>query len=227
MGYILQQKAHGTVDASITIKDGADAYIDTPENFETDYGSAFPSLGADQYVREYEQGIKHSIFDEDLKFDAQGDLNWALGDTIISSISSLITAKEAREYVAPTLEEAKETGKRLIDSKAGNVRKKYITSTHGQEMTYLEKAKQAEDFINAGYPADTSPYPFIEADMTALSLTKEQAADGIIAQRDAWLVIGATVEQHRLAGKAQVDTAADLDAIDTVVEDTSALLDTV
>ena len=167
MGYILQQKAHGSVAALIIVKNGAEVYTDTPENFETDYGSAFPSLEADQYVREYEQGIKHSIFDEDLKFDAEGDLTWTEGDTIISSVTSLIVAKEAREYVAPTLEEAKVIGKRLIDSHAGNTRKKYITSTHGQEMTYSEKVKQAEAFITAGYPADTSPYPFIESDMTA------------------------------------------------------------
>lgn len=228
MGHILQQKIHGAVtEPQVFIKNGSLLYYDTPENFEIDYGSPFPALGVDEYMREYTTGVQHGLFDNKDRFLSSSDETWAEGEAIITALPALIAAKEAREYVAPSLEEAKATGKSEIDSMAGTVRSKYITVAPGQEMTYLEKSDQATDFVAAGYPADTSSYPFIQAEMDATGQTKEQAADGILAQKSAWITVGSAIEEHRLYGKAQVDVAVNLAEVDTAVANATALLDAV
>ena len=125
------------------------------------------------------------------------------------------------------LDDLKDQAKVDIDNHAGTIRSKYITVAPGQEMTYMEKSEEAADFVTAGYPADTSNYPFIQAEMDATGLTKEQAADGILAQKSAWIVVGATIEKTRLSGKAQVDAAVDQDGVNTAVTNTKALLDAI
>ena len=125
------------------------------------------------------------------------------------------------------LDDLKDQAKVDIDNHAGTIRSKYITVAPGQEMTYMEKSEEAADFVTAGYPVDTSNYPFIQAEMDATGLTKEQAADGILAQKSAWIVVGATIEKTRLSGKAQVDAAVDQDGVNTAVTNTKALLDAI
>ncbi len=228
MGHIIQQKAHGDVaEPQVLVKNGSLLYYDTPTNFETDYGSAFPALGANEYIREYTAGKQHNIFDDKGKFLSSEDVDWTEGDAVIAALPALIAAKAAREYVAPTLEEARAAGKVEIDDAAGAARGRYITVAPGQEMTYLEKSEQAADYVTAGYPADTSNYPFIQAEMNATGLSKEDAADGILAQKSAWISVGVLIEEHRLGGKANIDAATDLAGVDSAVSAAVALLDAV
>jgi len=133
------------------------------------------------------------------------------------------------EYVVATvaIDDEKTAAKLFIDMKAGEARERFITVASGQEMTYQEKSEQAADFAAAAYPADTSNYPFIQAEMEATGKTKEQTADDILAQRTAWIAVGATIEKHRLGGKKQIDEAITTDDISTIVDDTVALLDAV
>jgi len=228
MGYILHQEIHGDVtEPQVHIKDGTNLYNDTPANFELDYGSAFPTLQTGQYIREYVADRRHSIFDDKEVFLISGPAVWAEGDAIIAALSALVAAKDAREYVAPTLEEAQAAGRADIDSVAGQARSRYITVAPGQEMTYLEKSDQAADYVTAGYPADTSNYPFVQAEMNATGQSKEDAADGILAQKSAWIAVGVQIEEHRLGGKAAVDAATDLAGVDSAVSAAVALLDAV
>ncbi len=221
MGQIYQQ------DNDIQISDGALAYHDNLPNFEADYGSQITELEGGEYAREYVPGKQHALFDGNLKFMSNGDLNWTEGDDIIAALPTILAAREARLAAARTLEDARAEGKLVIDASAGRARSRYITTAPGQEMTYLEKSEQAADYVTAGYPADTSNYPFIQAEMNATGLSKEDAADGILAQKSAWIAIGVQIEEHRLGGKAAVDAATDLAGVDSAVAAAVALLDAV
>jgi hypothetical protein len=125
------------------------------------------------------------------------------------------------------LEDYKARAKNIIDQYAGATRLKFITSVPGQEMTYQEKAEEATDYVAAGYPADLSGYPFVAAEATATGATATEVADAIIAQRSAWVVIGAEIEQYRIGGKFQVENAESQTEVDGIVNSTKLMLDSV
>jgi hypothetical protein len=112
-----------------------------------------------------------------------------------------------------------------IDDAAEKIRLKYVTDGAGQAMTYQLKATEADAYITAGYPADVTPYPFIEAEASATGQTATAVANGIIAQRDAWVVIGSQIEAIRLGGKTSVTNATTVDEIQGVVASTLTTLD--
>lgn len=93
-----------------------------------------------------------------------------------------------------------------IDAKAGEVRKRYITSVPGQDATYLLKERHAEAYKAAGY-AGAVP-AMIQAEAAATGLSAQAAADSILAERDAWLTKAAQIEQARRSGKISVVAAA-------------------
>ena len=115
--------------------------------------------------------------------------------------------------------------KRDIDRAAEQARLRHITPGAGQAMIYQEKAEQAADFVAAGYPANTSGFPLIQTEMDAMQYTKEEAADSILAQRTAWITLGAAIEQVRLAGKKAITDAGSLENIETVRAATCNALD--
>jgi len=113
------------------------------------------------------------------------------------------------------LVEYKTKAKEAIDYMAEVVRLKYVTPGSAQAMTYQEKGEEAADYVAASYPADLSSYPFIQAEINATGKTKEAAADDILAQKAAWIAVGASIEEERLSGKKAVDDATDESAVDT------------
>ena len=181
------------------------------------------------------QNPEHTMLECDVQYEGEGS-------TVLTSVHDsenipyridiwdmAVTQGGISEYVPPTIDlnEEKAWRKNSIDEVAGEVRRKFITSAPGQEMTYQEKAEQAADYVAASYPADTSNYPFIQAEINATGKTKEQAADDILTQRAAWIAVGATIEEHRLAGKKQVDEATTVEDIKTITDNTIALLEAV
>lgn len=121
----------------------------------------------------------------------------------------------------------KEEAKLAIDYSAEQARARYATQNALQSMVYLEKAAQAEKFIENGYPTDLFNYLFIQAEMDATGKTKEEAADGIIAARDSWISIGSQVERHRLGGKKNVDDALDTQQVTDAMDMTISLLESI
>lgn len=127
-----------------------------------------------------------------------------------------------------SLDEAKAEALRAIDEAAGETRRRFITEVPGQQATYLVKYEQARAYAAAGYPPDTSAYPYIEAEMAAQGLPAEGAANLILATGAPWNdILGPAIEARRLAGKRQVREAttrtgvraardAALDALSTV-----------
>lgn len=95
--------------------------------------------------------------------------------------------------------------KDAIDHKAGEVRKRYITSVPGQEGTYLLKEREAQKFKDALY-VGTVP-AMIQAEMNATGLLAKAATDDILLRRDQWAAKAAQIEEQRLKGKRSVDAA--------------------
>jgi hypothetical protein len=101
------------------------------------------------------------------------------------------------------LEQAKADALARIDKAAGEARARYITIAPGQAETYQAKAIDAESYL-AG---NEGPHPWVAADAAAFAITETEAAEAILAQRDAWVRLGALIEQVRLASKQQVKAA--------------------
>lgn len=108
-----------------------------------------------------------------------------------------------------------------IDAAAGAARARYITTSIGQESTYLLKAADADRYKAAGYPAaQIASYPWVLAKARAASASPaaadyQAAADLIIATRDAWVATGAAIEEARERGKAAVAAAVDVAGVAT------------
>jgi len=94
-----------------------------------------------------------------------------------------------------------------IDEDAGALRSKYLTVSPGQSDVYAQKAADAQAYKDAGYPADATSYPWVAARASSLSITAQQAADGILSTRAQWTQFGAPMEGVREARKAQVRAA--------------------
>jgi len=132
-------------------------------------------------------------------------------------------------YAADTtyIDAQKAEAKISVDVSASTQRAKYITIGYGQEMTYLQKLQEAEDYKTAGYPADMTGYEFVEAEKNAIAGTGQDAADSIIATAAAWKVKGIAIEEERRTGKIAVDAAADVAAVESARDAAIALIEAI
>lgn len=117
------------------------------------------------------------------------------------------------------------SAQKKVDKYAGAARSRYITDAPGQESIYILKDQQARAFAAAGYTG-TVPV-LVQADADALGITVQSAADAIIAQADAWIIIAAEIEAARRRGKAAIDAASDSAAIDAARDMAIAALEAV
>ncbi len=108
-----------------------------------------------------------------------------------------------------TLLETQTRLKSNIDRIAESVRLQYITGGAGQAVAYLDKSNEAADYKAAGYPADLTVYPFIQAEVNATGKTNQDAADDILTERSNWIAKASAIEEERLKGKKAVDDASD------------------
>jgi hypothetical protein len=133
-----------------------------------------------------------------------GDIHDPVADTISPQIVDLNAIKDSSSM--------------LVDNTAGEVRKKFITSAPGQELTYQEKAEQAADFAAANYPTgQIANYPFIQVEVNVTGLSPQAAADGILSRRTLWIQKGALIEEARLIGKRDINIATDVAGITTAL----------
>lgn len=93
-----------------------------------------------------------------------------------------------------------------IDIECGQFRARFITTTPGQEMTYLEKERQARAWLADADP-DDADYPMLAAEAAARGLSMSAQVDLVIAQADAWRQLGAAIEGARMGAKAAVQAA--------------------
>ena len=111
------------------------------------------------------------------------------------------------------LDEYKSKTKEEIDNYAGIIRSKFITTVPGQAETYLIKANECREYVNAGYPADTTSYPWVRAEMTATDATAQEAVDTVLANEALWKTIGSSIEQIRLLAKRHVDQSTAIEDV--------------
>lgn len=114
-----------------------------------------------------------------------------------------------------------------VDQAAGAARSRYLTVAPGQEATYIAKELSARAYKAAGYPSDTTAYPWIAAESVATGATPTVAADNIIATADAWAAIGAQIEEIRISGKALINTKMNQNTINTALATILAQLDAI
>ena len=142
-------------------------------------------------------------------------------DNVVPSADEVLVLSEPERPLADVQREAYY----MIDAAAENARLRYITGGAGQAQTYQEKSEEAADYVAAGYPADTSNYPFVQADANAYGSTPTDAADYILLKRSEWVTLGAAIEELRLGGKKGVFDALITDTIETVRDAAIAALD--
>lgn len=117
--------------------------------------------------------------------------------------------------------------KELIDSHAESARLRYITPGSGQSLVYQDKLLDAEEYIAAGYPADVSSHPWIDAEATALGITPQATADNIVANYNTWKQIGIEVEKIRLVAKRDIDASQTAVEVEQIKNATAATLDAI
>lgn len=138
------------------------------------------------------------------------------------------TAEEQAAYQsvqAELLDIEKDNAKDIIDSTAERARLRHITTGSGQAMVYQEKGDQALDFVAAGYPSTLTDYPLIDAEVNATGKSPQQAADDILTKRSQWIHVGAQIEEYRLSGKQQVESASTMSEVEDVLDNVVGNLD--
>ncbi len=109
--------------------------------------------------------------------------------------------------ITRSLQQIKLDAAMRIDRLAGEKRQSYITVAPGQEATYTAKLNDAKAYIAAGYPADATPYVWINAESVATGDTPQIVADLIVSTAAQWSVIGAQIEGARQSAKRMIAEA--------------------
>lgn len=96
-----------------------------------------------------------------------------------------------------------------IDAEAEKVRSRFLTPGAGQALTYQRKEAEARAVLD-----DTSAStPFLTAEAAAREMTVAALAAEVVAQADAWVIVGAAIEGLRMGAKAQIGAADTPEAI--------------
>jgi hypothetical protein len=107
----------------------------------------------------------------------------------------------------------------LIDELAEASRSRVITAGSGQAMTYIRKADAARMFL-AGTKISDAQMSRLDDEATRLGITREEAAESLVATADAWETLDATIDNTRLTRKSLIEKATSLQEIRQIVEET-------
>lgn len=130
------------------------------------------------------------------------------------------------ELVENAVPSAIEDARSAIDLAASRARGRYLTNGVGQDATYTAKYLDAINYVKAGYPADATPFTWINAEAAATGLTTTQAADRIKAIGDFWYGLkGPQIEASRIAGKDGLDALLTVEAIISHTNGVTSALD--
>lgn len=137
---------------------------------------------------------------------------WA-GDT-----EDLIKYQIDRLPVTIGLDDAKAAAISEVDALAGKKRMQYITTSPGQDVTYLSKLEDARAYVAAGYPQDSTPFVWIHAEATATGSTAQQTADFIIVTAELWSAVGAQIEGARQGAKQAINAVTIEQGVEAVTD---------
>lgn len=93
-----------------------------------------------------------------------------------------------------------------VDDAAEATRQLFITGGSGQAMTYLRKETEARAYV----ANNTVATPFLTAEAAATGVTVAALAATVVAQANAWEVIGPKIEAARLGAKKAVKAATNI-----------------
>lgn len=101
-----------------------------------------------------------------------------------------------------SLEHARAHYIKEIDRVAEESRANVITAAPGQAMSYEAKYQEASRWPN------NPPFPWLEGEAQALSMTVEAVKDSVLLARQQWEGLGVTIEAARLKAKKDVNQAS-------------------
>lgn len=114
-----------------------------------------------------------------------------------------------------SLDEAKIKAIQAIDIEAASTRVRFLTPIYGQEMTYMTKVSQAQQFKEAGYLGE--PPSYIAAEATATGVSPQQLAETILISSEKWAnYTGPQLEATRVAAKANIRAANTIEEVKTI-----------
>jgi hypothetical protein len=106
------------------------------------------------------------------------------------------------------------------------VRRLFITSIAGQEMIYLAKEREAQEYLSASpAPGDLSGFPFLAAEVLASGLPVFQVAEIILFKADQWRAVGAQIEALRSGVGIAIGGASSAGEITVVLDDFRQAMD--
>ena len=133
--------------------------------------------------------------------------DWLTGATVLPAAAGSIS-------LAAYMEQCRTQ----VDALASACRLRFISAGVGQEATYVIKAQEAHAYRLAGYPADTSQYPYVAAEAAATGLSAQAAADALMTTADTWnYILGPRIEGIRRAKKLALESCASSQDMDNVV----------
>lgn len=111
-----------------------------------------------------------------------------------------------------------------IDTAAGEVRSRYVSSGDYIDAEYTLAAQQAAEWTANGQMDDAVPAA-VKAWADAEGISAKDAADDITTKANAWQAILLKVRTLRLAGKAAIDNADDDADFELIAQDYTAKLE--
>ena len=81
----------------------------------------------------------------------------------------------------------------------------FITPGSGQSMSYQEKTREAQRYVDSNGAGE---YPLLSKEVGITSETLEGVAMLVLAMHNEWLDVGGKIERARLLAKKQVDEAS-------------------
>lgn len=120
-------------------------------------------------------------------------------------------------YRYPSLSAHKTRVKAMIDDDAEKVRLKYVTPGSAQAMVYKQKAEEAAKLQDDPSP-DPADYPVLSASVGIEAATLAEVATMVLTKHAQWAVMAAQIEAVRLQAKKDIDEAANVAAVNAVLD---------
>ena len=130
----------------------------------------------------------------------------------------MITFVRSQISLDREVDEIRQAGRAQVGAAIDAVRRKYITSIAGQELTYMEKEREARAFLLldplAVLPGD---YPFLAAEANVTGQSLALVAQAVVDRAAQWRTIGAQIEAARMAAQGAIAAAMDAAAVAAAV----------
>jgi hypothetical protein len=133
------------------------------------------------------------------------------------------SAEEIAARTEGLLRRARAEAAEVINARAGDLRRRFVTAIPGQEAIYLEKRAEARAYIAAasqgGDPQDLADYPLLAGEVGLTAPDAWQLAQVWLNRAHLFKRVGAATEGARLAALAALTIAPDYDTIEAIQTD--------